>query len=115
MSIPGTPMARTASFSNKHEIRISKSETNLKFKCSKFKTKASLYDPFRFEMMYRTREDPTTVNRVRQPAAYNLSRTFSNLHSHNCLNRFNVLAVTLLWIFSQILLMQHTFDQPFFP
>jgi hypothetical protein len=24
---------------------------------------------FRFEMMYRTRENPTTVNRVRQPAA----------------------------------------------
>jgi len=26
-------------------------------------------NPFRFEMMHRTREKPTTVNRVRQPAA----------------------------------------------
>ena len=26
-------------------------------------------NPFRFEMMHRTRENPTTVNRVRQPAA----------------------------------------------
>jgi hypothetical protein len=26
-------------------------------------------NPFRFEMMYRTRENPTTVNRVQQPAA----------------------------------------------
>jgi hypothetical protein len=26
-------------------------------------------NPFRFEMMHRTRENPTTVNRVQQPAA----------------------------------------------
>jgi hypothetical protein len=27
-------------------------------------------NPFRFEMMYRTWENPMTVNRVRQPAAH---------------------------------------------
>jgi hypothetical protein len=40
------PVSRAASFSLKHEIRISKSETNPKCKCSKFKTKASLYGAF---------------------------------------------------------------------
>jgi hypothetical protein len=27
-------------------------------------------NPFRFEMMHRTPRNPTTVNRVRQPAAF---------------------------------------------
>jgi hypothetical protein len=34
----------------------------------RFRVKAR-ENPFRFEMMYRTRENPTTVNRVQQPAA----------------------------------------------
>jgi hypothetical protein len=34
----------------------------------RFRVKAR-ENPFRFEMMYRTRENPTTVNREQQPAA----------------------------------------------
>jgi hypothetical protein len=34
----------------------------------RFRVKAR-ENPFRFEMMYRTRENLTTVNRVQQPAA----------------------------------------------
>jgi AAA15 family ATPase/GTPase len=44
-------------------------------------------DPFRFEMLYRTPGNPTTVNRVQQPAAKNgyvlfIDELEASLHPH---------------------------------